>query len=201
MENILHPLHHLLVKQQSRFSARCLQHNCDKETGSYSCQRLSACLVILQWHLYTVSTKLHLSTVYCCTWSTYSTLYSTSASLHIISIIQINWLCLLIVQNLVLKWIVCCQSILFCGLWSSISPSIHGSDLPPDVWRCWCAGLTFLFCRWSTSPAGSSGLGCWARRRATCRCAGSAGSGLALVPPVGGAPSPPGNSPAGSCWA
>lgn len=61
--------------------------------------------------------------------------------------------------------------------------------------------LTPRFCRWSTSPAGSSGRGCLARRRATCRCAGSANSRLVLAPPVGKAPTPPGNSLAGSCWA
>lgn len=61
--------------------------------------------------------------------------------------------------------------------------------------------LTPLSCRWSTSPTGSSGRGCSGRRRATCRCAGSASSGSAPAHPVGRAPTPPGNSPAGSYWA
>lgn len=62
------------------------------------------------------------------------------------------------------------------------------------------AVLTSQFCRWSISPAGSSGLCCWAQQRVTCHYAGSAGSGLVLEHLMGRAPSPPGNSLAGSCW-
>lgn len=68
------------------------------------------------------------------------------------------------------------------------------------MWRC-CATLTSQFCRWSIFLVGSSERGCLAPRRATCRCAGSAGWGLVLAPPVGEAPSPPSNNLVGSYWA
>lgn len=68
------------------------------------------------------------------------------------------------------------------------------------MWNC-CATLTSQFCRWSIFPVGSSGPGCLAPRRATCRCARSAGWGLVLAPPVGEAPSPPSNNLVGSYWA